>query len=101
MRRTRCRICTCTCSAAAPWAGRPADPKPRVRGLAEALACRPECVSLFVGPAGGFSAEEADLARLVGAELVTLGPRVLRAETASPVLAALVLYELGDLSWPI
>jgi 16S rRNA U1498 N3-methylase RsmE len=31
---------------------------------------------------------------------VTLGPRVLRTETASPVLAALVLHELGELARP-
>ena len=31
---------------------------------------------------------------------MTLGPRILRSETASPVLAALVLYALGDLSSP-
>jgi 16S rRNA U1498 N3-methylase RsmE len=30
--------------------------------------------------------------------VVTLGPRILRAETAAIVAAALVLYELGDLS---
>jgi 16S rRNA (uracil1498-N3)-methyltransferase len=53
---------------------------------------------VFVGPEGGFAPEEAACAERAGAHLVTLGPRVLRTETASPVLAALVLYELGDLS---
>src|SRR5207237_744744 len=42
--------------------------------------------------------EAADGAEHAGAHLITLGPRVLRTETASPLLAALVLYELGDLS---
>ena len=55
------------------------------------------CVGLFVGPEGGFAPEEVAAATAAGARLVTLGPRVLRTETASPVLAALVLYELGDL----
>ena len=68
--------------------------------LADALAQRPECVSLFVGPEGGFTPDEIDCARRSGAQVITLGPRVLRAETASPLLTALVLYELGDLSWP-
>jgi 16S rRNA (uracil1498-N3)-methyltransferase len=72
----------------------------RQRSLADALAMRPACISLFVGPEGGFTPEEIDCARQARAELVTIGPRLLRAETASPVLAALVLYELGDLSWP-
>jgi 16S rRNA (uracil1498-N3)-methyltransferase len=57
-------------------------------------------VSLFVGPEGGFEPAEADLATTAGAQLVTLGPRLLRTETAAATLAALVLYELGDLSSP-
>jgi 16S rRNA (uracil1498-N3)-methyltransferase len=72
----------------------------RERDLHAALASRPPCVSVFVGPEGGFTPEEVALAREAQADVVTLGPRVLRTETASPVLAALVLYELGDLSWP-
>jgi 16S rRNA (uracil1498-N3)-methyltransferase len=72
----------------------------RRRGLGDALGDRPEHVALFVGPEGGFSPEEIDCARRTDARVVSLGPRVLRSETASPVLAALVLYELGDLSWP-
>jgi 16S rRNA (uracil1498-N3)-methyltransferase len=57
-----------------------------------------DSVSIFVGPEGGYTREEAEAARAHGVHLVTLGPRVLRAETASPVLAALVLHERGDLS---
>ncbi len=30
-------------------------------------------------------------------QTVSLGPRILRTETAGPVLAALALYEAGDL----
>jgi 16S rRNA (uracil1498-N3)-methyltransferase len=70
----------------------------RRRHLREVLDPPPAAVSLFVGPEGGFTREEAECAVRAGARLVTLGPRVLRTETASPLLAALVLYELGDLS---
>jgi 16S rRNA (uracil1498-N3)-methyltransferase len=70
----------------------------RQRALPEAVMGAGPIVSLFVGPEGGFSAEEVELASATGARLTTLGPRILRSETASPVLAALVLYELGDLS---
>ncbi len=57
------------------------------------------CRRLLVvtGPEGGFSAEEAGKARKAGAKLFTLGPRILRAETAAVVAAALCLYEAGDL----
>jgi 16S rRNA (uracil1498-N3)-methyltransferase len=68
--------------------------------LRQVLRPQPREVSVFVGPEGGFTPEEIAAARVSGARVVTLGPRVLRTETASPVLAALVLYELGDLSWP-
>src|SRR5262245_9160745 len=39
-------------------------------------------VRLFIGPEGGLSANEAALAKRSGARLVTLGRRILRAETA-------------------
>ena len=47
---------------------------------------------------GGFAPHEVASASAAGARLITLGPRVLRSDTASPLAAALVLYELGDLS---
>lgn len=53
-------------------------------------------LALFVGPEGGYSPEEVAAARAAGARVVSLGPRILRTETASPVLAALALYELED-----
>lgn len=48
---------------------------------------------LAVGPEGGFSAAEVDMARRGGARVFGWGQRVLRSETAGMVLAALVLYE--------
>lgn len=72
----------------------------RLLSIADALRDHPSQVAVFVGPEGGFSPDEAECARQAGAQLVTLGPRVLRTETASPLLAGLVLYEMGDLSWP-
>jgi 16S rRNA (uracil1498-N3)-methyltransferase len=52
-------------------------------------------VSLFIGPEGGFSDEEIELARAEGAVVFGLGPRILRAETAAVAACALVQYELG------
>jgi 16S rRNA (uracil1498-N3)-methyltransferase len=69
--------------------------------LAEALSTlgepAPAAVSLFVGPEGGYSVEEVAVARSVGVRLVSLGPRVLRTETASPIFAALVLFHFREL----
>lgn len=53
---------------------------------------------LFVGPAGGFSEGEVALAREAGALPVTLGPRILRAETAALVATTLALDALGALN---
>jgi 16S rRNA (uracil1498-N3)-methyltransferase len=52
---------------------------------------------LFIGPEGGFPPEEVEFARQQGVRTVSLGRRILRAETAAIVAAALVLYELGEL----
>ena len=57
-----------------------------------------ESIAIFIGPEGGFTPAEAETARRVGAHLVKLGPRILRAETASLAVAAVVMSELGD--WP-
>ncbi len=54
-------------------------------------------VTLFVGPEGGFTPEEAvDLAAR-GAVVVSLGPQILRTETAAIVGCALVMARYGRL----
>ncbi|MCS6871646.1 MAG: RsmE family RNA methyltransferase [Anaerolineae bacterium] len=50
-------------------------------------------VALFIGAEGGFTPEEAEAARAAGCKIVTLGRRVMRAETASIAAAAALLYE--------
>lgn len=57
----------------------------------------PREVWLFIGPEGGFAAGEVAQARAAGALPVTLGSRILRAETAAIVAAALALDALGAL----
>lgn len=53
----------------------------------------PYRVSIFIGPEGGFTREEIGQARHRGAIPVSLGPRILRTETAGMIAVALVLYE--------
>lgn len=48
-------------------------------------------VLLIIGPEGGFTEEEIDLALQSGCETVDLGPYILRAETAAVVAAAIAL----------
>lgn len=54
-------------------------------------------ITVFIGPEGGFTPEEAGAAKERGAIPVSLGPRLLRTETAGLATLAMILYELGDL----
>ena len=56
-----------------------------------------QSVLLVIGPEGGFTVDEAEMARTRGYTTVHLGPRVLRAETAALTALSLVQYLWGDL----
>jgi len=51
-------------------------------------------VVLFIGPEGGLAADEVRLAQQHGVQVVSLGSRILRAETAALAAVACVMYEL-------
>lgn len=44
-----------------------------------------DALALFIGPEGGWSDEESEYAKRAGCEIASLGPRVLRGETAAIV----------------
>jgi len=54
-------------------------------------------VCLLIGPEGGFSDIEYDDASVAGFTAVSLGPRVLRAETAAIAAVAIAESMWGDL----
>jgi 16S rRNA (uracil1498-N3)-methyltransferase len=71
-----------------------------VRSLREALTSfvgaqfiAPRAFVLFIGPEGGLMAEEVALAQRHGVQVVSLGSRILRAETAALAAVASVMYE--------
>jgi 16S rRNA (uracil1498-N3)-methyltransferase len=68
-----------------------------LRETLQGLAGTEASIALLIGPEGGFTREEVALACEMGAVPISLGPRVLRTETAAMVAAALVLYELGEM----
>lgn len=89
-----------------PWEGAK-EPRPLGRAsaakdamtLGAALTAAPttaQC-SLLIGPEGGI--DDAEAAQAVGAGWlsVTLGPRILRAETAALTASAVILHRMGDL----
>jgi 16S rRNA (uracil1498-N3)-methyltransferase len=53
-------------------------------------------ISLLIGPEGGFDPEELQAAQHSGFSAVTLGPRVLRTETAGVAVVAALNTLLGD-----
>ena len=57
-------------------------------------ATLPHTVVIIIGPEGGLTPEEATLAIQHGVKVVTLGTRILRAETAALLTVANVIYEL-------
>ncbi|MDP9375146.1 MAG: RsmE family RNA methyltransferase, partial [Chloroflexota bacterium] len=91
-----CRLAAGMDHALIPWEGE------RARGLRatldELVAAGPVAsLALFIGPEGGFTPEEIAEAQGHDIRPVTLGPRVLRADTAATVALALALAALGDL----
>jgi 16S rRNA (uracil1498-N3)-methyltransferase len=69
----------------------------RAQSFRQALAHGPRQVAVLVGPEGGFPATEVALCRESGFEVVGLGSRVLRSETAAIVAVALAQAAAGGL----
>lgn len=65
--------------------------------LAPLLSDKPESVAVLIGPEGGFAPEEVAQAEAAGAVRVTLGPRILRTETAPLAVLSAILYATGNL----
>jgi len=55
-------------------------------------------VCILIGPEGGFSQTEYEDAEVAGFRAVSLGPRVLRTETAAAAALAIMQATWGDLS---
>jgi 16S rRNA (uracil1498-N3)-methyltransferase len=71
--------------------------RPVLREADQKRGKEPIEVHLFIGPEGGFSEEEIEIAEAEGALVFGMGPRILRAETAAAAAVTLVQYELGGL----
>ena len=57
-----------------------------------------ESAAILTGPEGGFAAFEAELARICGLHLCSMGERILRCETAPVVALTAAMYATGNLS---
>lgn len=54
-------------------------------------------ISVIIGPEGGFSDFEAEYAKEQGINLVGLGKRILRTETVSSAVLAIIMYEKNEM----
>ncbi len=71
--------------------------KERIKTLRSAIKdFKGNTIGVFIGPEGGFSQTEIQEAINYGLEVVTLGNRILRTETAGFVVLANIMYEIGD-----
>jgi 16S rRNA (uracil1498-N3)-methyltransferase len=51
-----------------------------------------QSIGIFIGPEGGFDLDELELAKQEGCEVITLGKRILRTETAGMMLLSVLMY---------
>ncbi|MBN2128347.1 MAG: 16S rRNA (uracil(1498)-N(3))-methyltransferase [Sedimentisphaerales bacterium] len=75
----------------------PSDNGVSLKDALESRVEKPSSVALLIGPEGGLTDAEIALACENSAVRVSLGPRILRTETAAVVASALILYELGQM----
>lgn len=59
--------------------------------------CPTDHVVLLIGPEGGFSPAEVQMCQRHKVVGITMGPRIMRTETAAIAALSIVLYEKGDL----
>ena len=54
-------------------------------------------IAVIIGPEGGYEDNEIEILKELGSYIVTLGPRILRTETAGFICSSLLMYEIGDM----
>lgn len=54
-------------------------------------------IAVFIGPEGGFDAKEVELLKDLGAQCTTLGPRILRTETAPVAALSVIMLLTGNM----
>lgn len=71
------------------------EDKTDLKKLLRSMSLLPRILTI-VGPEGGFTTGEISLAREAGFHIISLGNRILRAETAAVSLISIIQYEWGD-----
>ena len=66
-------------------------------GIAHLVGPETKTISVFIGPEGGFEASEVAFAQQFSAKTATLGPRILRTETAPIAALAAIMLASGNM----
>ncbi len=77
-----------------PWEG---ETERSIKEVLRAQTVAPSHVTVMIGPEGGFSLNEINQAQAAGAIPVTLGPRILRTETAGLAVSSILLYHFDEM----
>ncbi len=80
-----------------PWENEQSGHSRGIRSWWENRSEKPEKLSLVIGPEGGISEEEIRQLTLHGADCVSLGPRILRTETAGLAALCALLTVSGNM----
>jgi len=73
------------------------ESKPVNKDLSVSNVKSPEKIFILLGPEGGFTLKEVENAKASGFITASLGPRILRAETATIAACTLLQYLFGDM----
>lgn len=65
--------------------------------ISEAVAPEDKRIAVWIGPEGGWESSEIDILRQQGAEIITLGPRILRTETAPMAVLSVLMFTTGNM----
>lgn len=67
---------------------------PTLKQVVEHVRNKVRSIAIVIGPEGGFDQREIELVKKYEGHLLTLGPRIMRTETAGIVTVAIVLHDL-------
>ena len=62
---------------------------------------KPASLFVMIGPEGWFEPEEIEKAKAEGFRAISMGPRILRAETAALAASTLVQFQFGDMGYKL
>ena len=71
------------------------DDRRHLRAYLPPGALRPQTIAIWIGPEGDFAPEEMEAIKAAGASPITLGPLVLRSETAALCALSIINHELS------